>query len=485
MKKRIACAFFLLLVSSLQILPCTIISGKAKDGAVWIGNNEDWAFDFDTYLNVLPRQGKQLGAITFTYGGPDNSVQGGLNEHGLFFDFNAITPVPVSKYKDWASKEDFPERNGEFALYILRNCSTVTEALELLKRYRDPYLLGAQMHLADKAGNIAIVNADGVLLNAGQSQVSTNFNVCTGGDSADGKACWRFPIAQRLLKEHGIGLDNFRNILDATQQYRYISTIYSNIANLTTGDVYFYYAGDFQNAFHFKLDEILSRGKQSFLMRSLFPDAPIVKLWETYRSTGATKSIELFRQLQESIPEKRRSEVLRHIFLSCLMTTNKYADARVFFDEWLKVTKGQDRATNFYGAFVNLSNGQYDKAKELLATQARIDAENQSGPGYQPTAKNHLARLQLVKPAGANVRFELKGHQDAKFVSLYLPDKFCIFYFLVRTTDGWAGDFKLPAGEVNYAFMIDGQIVLDPANPNSKEYEAEDGKRLLNVRMVP
>jgi hypothetical protein len=68
--------------------------------------------------------------------------------------------------------------------------------VELLKKYRAPGLLGAQMHLADKHGNLAIVNADKIEYSKSKIQISTNFNVLTQFESADAKTCWRFPIAK-------------------------------------------------------------------------------------------------------------------------------------------------------------------------------------------------------------------------------------------------------------------------------------------------
>lgn len=84
----------LALVSAFIAQPCTIVSGTAEDGTVWAGNNEDYIFDFHTYLNVLPPEGDLLGAVSFTYGSPDAFIQGGSNEAGLFFDFNALPAMP-------------------------------------------------------------------------------------------------------------------------------------------------------------------------------------------------------------------------------------------------------------------------------------------------------------------------------------------------------------------------------------------------------
>jgi len=56
--------------------------------------------------------------------------------------------------------------------------------------------------------------------------------------------------------------------------------------------------------------------------------------------------------------------------------------------------------------------------------------------------------------------------------------------FLLRTQDGWAGDFALPAGKNYYSFLVDGANVLDPANPEAEEVMTEDGKFKFNFKMV-
>lgn len=73
---------------------------------MWAGNNEDFTFDFETYLNVLPPARRKFGAMFFTYGGPKNFPQGGMNEKGLFFDLNAIPEVPRAEYRDYEKRKD-------------------------------------------------------------------------------------------------------------------------------------------------------------------------------------------------------------------------------------------------------------------------------------------------------------------------------------------------------------------------------------------
>ena len=55
-RKFRAVSLFLLSVQT-AIWPCTIVSRVGANGVAWVGNNEDFIFDFETYLNVMPLPG--------------------------------------------------------------------------------------------------------------------------------------------------------------------------------------------------------------------------------------------------------------------------------------------------------------------------------------------------------------------------------------------------------------------------------------------
>ena len=110
-------------------------------------------------------------------------------------------------------------------------------------------------------------------------------------------------------------------------------TIYSNVVNLETGDVYLYYAGDFAHFLHFKIGDLLRQGSRSYSFRSLFADAPIVRIWETYRARGADAAVASFKELSDGMLPERRAETLRHLFSSCLLRLSEFRDAKIFFRE--------------------------------------------------------------------------------------------------------------------------------------------------------
>ncbi len=477
----IASALFCFAVSPAR--SCTIVSGKTRDNVVWVGNNEDFYFDFNTYLNVLPREGDLIGAVAFTYGSPDSFIQGGFNENGLFFDFNALPLIPRADRKNWGERKSFPGGDRALVKHILRKCSTVQDVIELANEYEFD-LASAQIHLADRAGNLAVMNEGGIVVAEKSFQVSTNFNVCQT-DASKTASCWRYPIAERMFTERGVSLGTIRDILDATQQPKVAGTIYSNVINLATGDAYNYYAGDFANPYHFNLKDLLKQGKKSHLWWKLFPDAPVARLWETYLSKGAKGTLALYEELEYRIPPARRNEILRHLFSSIVFRENKYADARIFFDHWLQVSGGEDRMTNFYQGLVHLTNGDVERAKQSLAKQVVVDDNSNDGQHSRPSrAKPFLDTLRGKKPPGANTRLALKGHDEAKFVCVAGLGWMSVKNILLRTEDGWAADFALPPGKHHYIFLVDGEEVADPANLKLEEIETDDGKMTRNAITV-
>lgn len=231
--------------------------------------------------------------------------------------------------------------------------------------------------------------------------------------------------------------------------------------------------------------KMMKQGKKSYLWRSLFPDVPVVQIWETYLMRGSKAAVEHYRKIQDGMPQERRSETLRHVFSSCILNENKYADAKVFFDEWLDVNTGKDTMMNFYQGLVHLTNGDVNMARKSFASQIQADETGAEGKiSSLSAAKAYLDKLNGEKPAGANIRFELRGHQDAKFVCVAGIGWVPVSNFLLKTELGWSADFALPAGKHHYAFLVDGKMVLDPTNPEKEEIDTEDGKMTLNVIVV-
>jgi hypothetical protein len=173
------------------------------------------------------------------------------------------------------------------------------------------------------------------------------------------------------------------------------------------------------------------------------------------------------------------------VLLSTLIRENAYTDAAVFFDEWLRVSGGDDHMTGLYRGLVELTNGNVEKAKASFAKQIEADKNDEMArTSFPPLTEALLDRLEGTPPPNANTRVELRGHAEAKFVCVKGFGWMPVAAFLLRTGDGWAGDFALPRGTHHYAFLVDGEKVLDPTNQRVKEIDTEDGRITMNLLVV-
>jgi choloylglycine hydrolase len=79
------------------------------------------------------------------------NYQGGINEHGLFYDGAGTPPVEMSEWH-------LPKYEGNYVMEgALENCKTVDETLMFIKNYKMPYLKYCHILVADANGNAAII----------------------------------------------------------------------------------------------------------------------------------------------------------------------------------------------------------------------------------------------------------------------------------------------------------------------------------------
>lgn len=273
---------------------CTIVSALASNGHVWTCNNEDGPTGVANFINVFPKaQGMKYGYYTLSYFSPKlgegGNMQGGMNEAGLTFDFNAINQV---KGFDPKSKNAYPPGDDLILPHILGNMSSVEEVIAFFNVYWfQNGFTSAQMHVSDRHGRFAIISASGSqLAEKGQSLVSTNFDLC---GKEDGSSCWRYPKATAILQKQRASLETMKQICLETAQGD--NTLYSNIQNLTTGEIWFFSRHDPQSAISTSITELLSRGRRSYTFSDL------KELKETRPATTPFKpvSITLAHQMKE------------------------------------------------------------------------------------------------------------------------------------------------------------------------------------------
>lgn len=247
--------------------PCTIVSAIAKNGQVWTMNNEDGYVGIANFINVFPAtENNKYGYYTLSYFSPEwgkgGRIQGGMNEKGLTFDFNTIDPINF----DFTFRKSFPKGDNAILPHILGNLSTVDEVVTFFNTYWfQGGFTSAQMHVADKHGNFAIISASGVIRSKnGEPMISTNFDLCGNQDDS---SCWRYPIAENILKDKEVSYETMLEISKETTQGE--STLYTNIQNLSTGDIWFKSKHDPDVTIKINIAELIKKGRKSFTFSDL------------------------------------------------------------------------------------------------------------------------------------------------------------------------------------------------------------------------
>jgi predicted choloylglycine hydrolase len=254
MKKTILIGIFCLpLFRCLGCLILFLTDGKQ----VFVANHEDW-YAQDAEVTFIPATPESMGMLYFDFVS-EGTAQGGMNTAGLFFDGTA---TPEAAYPANKSKKDC---KCYIWKTILQNCTTVEEAIRYVEQYRIPELERVHIMFADKQGHSAIIGVyDGRLQihrNNKQYQLLTNFNI-TNPSYGGEPNCSRFSTAeQRLKKDSSATLENMRDILSQTHQGEL--TVYSNIYDLTKGEVYVYSKTNFLKGIRFNLAAELKKGKHS------------------------------------------------------------------------------------------------------------------------------------------------------------------------------------------------------------------------------
>ncbi len=253
---------------------CTVFN-CARGNQVLVGNNEDWQYATDAEMWFVSPTGKNYGRLFFGWKQllifPQ--AQGGMNDQGLFLDW-ALCPKSVSPEFSFQKKI----ATFSFSDKLLAQCATVEEAVEWVKRYN---ILFIQSHimLVDRSGNSAVIEwVDGeikILRKINDCQVITNFWLSR--PDLGNYPCPRYnSVTAMIEKEKEVSVESFASILKMAAQYertadgKETGTIYSNVYDLTNGDVYIYYRRNFANPLKVNLAEELKKGNRSIKLKLLF-----------------------------------------------------------------------------------------------------------------------------------------------------------------------------------------------------------------------
>jgi hypothetical protein len=180
-------------------------------------NNEDYS-NPATRIWFLPAAKTYYGCAYLGFN--DDWAQGGVNQHGLAFDWvagasNSYTPAPNLKIT-----------LGNPAERMLESCKTVQEAIAFYHHYAEPSFAAGAMLIADKTGASVIISARNGQLQYEVSHQSRGFGY---GDAA---------LKQLLLPTLRPLLENGLSILRACRQAGQYATKYASVYDLRSGEIY-------------------------------------------------------------------------------------------------------------------------------------------------------------------------------------------------------------------------------------------------------
>jgi len=252
---------------------CTVFNCN-RGNKVLVGNNEDGNYSTDVEIWFVKRSANGYGRICFGWKQLlfFRQAQGGMNDQGLFFDW-ALCPKsdpPPFSFKKKLASFSLPDN-------LLAECATVDEAIAWLKQYNILFIRSHIM-LADKKGNTAVVEwVDGeirILRGKNYCQVITNFWL--SHPELGNYPCPRYnKVMEMSENKKEISVEYIQSILKLVSEYERTKdgnesgTIYSNVYDLSSGDVYVYYKRDFENPVKINLEAELKKGNHSFKLKSL------------------------------------------------------------------------------------------------------------------------------------------------------------------------------------------------------------------------
>lgn len=182
---------FSILLAFNNVNACSVIYYIDRStGNIYVANNEDYWYDTDAYIQIMPGSENESARLWY---GWDDFAQGGINEHGLFFD-GAVTPeqkIPSG----YGSPDD------NLGDEILAKCKTVDDALAYIEKKKIA-LTNAHVMFGDSSGDAVVVewiNGKKILNRIKDNKlVMTNFLL---SDTASGNfPCYRYNSIEERIK---------------------------------------------------------------------------------------------------------------------------------------------------------------------------------------------------------------------------------------------------------------------------------------------
>lgn len=259
---------------------CTTVV-KAKGSSVLAGFNLDYR-NYVPRIWIIPASEGRFGRFCFGFDENYKIAEGGLNEKGLFIAVNALNEN--SGWKPDPGLPDWEEWTGWFKTGvpdgILAKCATLDEAVRVFKSYNLFTLNRVKFLIADKSGDSIVIewSKDGLrfIERTQDHQISTNF--ITSNYKPWQYPCYRYRVAEQIFstRADGVSLDLIRSVLSATHNEFPTPTVYSNVCDLGSGDIFIYYFHNFEEVVKINLLEEVKKGEARYAVESLFKVKPYI-----------------------------------------------------------------------------------------------------------------------------------------------------------------------------------------------------------------
>ncbi len=258
------------LLNGIQSASACTIFNVSGNGMMLVGNNEDHD-DPNGEVRFDPASEGKYGKITFVFG---PFTQGGMNEHGLFFDFFAAADfkmcplIPGQLLPSGEMPEKDPTLEEMWKIYtqydvaskkMLETCATVEEAISFYQRYYEGTFGYGYAMVADKTGVSATLTWDWEQNQMRVTRKNGSFQVTGIGSK------YIYPLFN--AGKYEVSVDFFRETLKKTS---IDMTAYSNIYDLQQGIIYLYNQGDFDHVVQLDIKQELAKGSYSIYLKDLF-----------------------------------------------------------------------------------------------------------------------------------------------------------------------------------------------------------------------
>jgi hypothetical protein len=172
------------------------------------------------------------------------------------------------------------------------------------------------------------------------------------------------------------------------------------------------------------------------------------------------------------------------------MVENFILDVFVEKDQlWIKPShspKSQLAAKSADSFVITAVNGPITFNRDAKGLVQSLTIEQSSASGTRPPLI--AKKLTLPSPSlKGNTTFRLKGHPNARVVAVAgsFNDWNQSKVFCGKEGDEWICRLDLAPGKYTYKFIIDGDWILDPANPETEDDERGFTNSVLVVKSVP